>query len=165
MKKIIFMICVLSISLSFAAETSTLPLRGQGQYKWLFLKIYDAKLWAEKSNDIYSKPLLLELKYSRSFKGQDIAEQSIKEIVSSGVPKDQLGELSKKLQEIFPDVKDGDVIAANFNPSSGIVFHLNQSKELGRLADLNFSKTFLNIWLGEKTTAPELRKQLLGEKI
>lgn len=34
-------------------------------------------------------------------------------------------------------------------PKEGIVF-LNKDKELGKLADLNFSKRFLEIWLGEK---------------
>lgn len=168
MKKILFMICLFSLGSSFATEASKLPLRGQGQYTWFLLKIYEAKLWAHGTStgdNIYSGPLVLELKYNRSFKGKDIAEQSIKEIVSSGVAKDQLSELSKMLQGIFPDVKENDVISANFDPKSGIVFHLNQTTELGRITDLNYAKTFLNIWLGEKTSAPELRKKLLGEKV
>lgn len=149
----------------FAAELPKLPLRGQGDYKWLFLHVYEAKLWGEKGDDLYSKPLLLELKYSRSFKGKDIVEQSIKELIKAGSPDSEMGEWKKKLLEIFPDVKEGDIIQASFRPDNGLSFYLNSNKELGRLSDLNSSKTFLNIWLGEKTSAPELRQKLLGQNI
>jgi hypothetical protein len=148
-----------------ALETPTLPLRGQGEYKWLFMSVYEARLLAEKGNDIYSRPLLLELKYSRSFKGKDIVDQSIKELVSAGNDKSQLKEWREKLLGIFPDVKESDVIRASYNPEIGIVFHFNSEKELGRITDLTFSKKFLDIWLGEKTSAPDLRKKLLGSNI
>lgn len=131
----------------------------------MFLSVYEAKLLAEKGNDIYSRPLLLELKYSRSFKGKDIVEQSIKELVSAGNDKSQLEGWREKLLAIFPDVKESDIIHASYNPEAGIVFHFNSEKELGRITDLNFSKKFLDIWLGEKTSAPELRKKLLGNNI
>lgn len=146
-------------------EPAKLPLRGQGQYKWMFLSIYEARLLAEKGNDIYNRPLVLELKYQRDFKGKDIVDQSIKELVSAGHEKSQMEEWRAKLLEIFPNIKEGDIIEARFAPENGIIFHLNSSKELGRIADINFSKKFLDIWLGEKTTAPELRKKLLGNEI
>lgn len=140
-------------------------MRGKGDYKWFFLHIYEAKLWSEKGDALYSRPLMLELKYSRSFKGKEIVEQSIKELVSSGNPKTELEAWRVKLLEIFPDVKPGDSIQASFDPGTGVTFHLNSSKELGRLADVNFARKFLDIWLGEKTSAPELRNKLLGENI
>jgi len=163
-KKIIFILCLFSINLALGWERPELPLRGQGQYSWMFFKVYEAKLWGAKGDDIYSRPLLLELKYNRSFKGKDIAEQSIKEIANADNTKFQSQEWSKKLLEIFPDVKEGDVITASFNPQNGITFYFNQTKEIGRISELEFAKIFLNIWLGEKTSAPELRGNLLGEK-
>lgn len=157
MKRIVFIIFFFSMA-ALATEPPELPLRGQGDYKWLFLHIYEARLWGEKSEDVYSGPLLLELKYSRSFKGKDIVEQSLKELLKAGNLKSDRDEWEKKLLEIFPDVKEGDVIQARFSPRTGIVFYLNSVKELGRLTDLNTSKKFLDIWLGEKTSAPELKK-------
>jgi hypothetical protein len=163
MKTVVFSLCLI-FSLSLYAElTSNLPLRGQGDYKWFFLHIYEAKLWAKKSDDLYSKPLLLELKYKRSFKGSDIVDQSIKELVHSGTPKNELDQWKPKLLEIFPDVKDGDTIQAHYDPETGVTFLFNSTKDLGRLSDLSFSKKFLDIWLGEKTSAQELRNKLLGK--
>lgn len=165
MKFFVFTICIFVTFQAFASESTNLPLRGQGDYKWFMLHVYEAKLWGEKVDDLYSKPLLLELKYSRNFKGKEIAEQSVKELISAGNSREDVEVWKKKLLEIFPDVKEGDTIRASYHPDNGVIFHLNQSRELGRLADLNFSKKFLDIWLGEKTSAPELRKKLLGKNI
>lgn len=159
-----FIISVFSI-VALGSDPANLPLRGQGEYKWLFLHIYEARLWSEGGEDLYSKPLLLELKYKRDFNGKDIAEQSVKELVSAGHPKKEMEEWRKKLVSIFPDVKEGDRILAKYEPKNGITFYLNTDKELGRLPDYDSSKKFLDIWLGEKTSAPELRKQLLGKSI
>lgn len=163
MKVYIFIIFLYSILLTTAV--AGLPLRGQGDYKWLFLHIYEAKLWAEKGDNIYSRPLLLELKYSRSFKGKDIVEQSIKELTNTGSPKLDIEKWRESLLKIFPDVKEGDVIQAKYDPVSGVVFSLNLTKELGRISDPHSSKTFLDIWLGENTSDPELRKILLGQNL
>lgn len=163
MKVFIFIICLYSTYVTAAA--TGLPLRGQGDYKWLFLHIYEAKLWAEQGDNIYSRPLLLELKYSRNFKGKDIVEQSIKELTNAGSPKLDKENWRERLLKIFPDVKEGDVIQAKYDPENGVVFSLNLTKELGRISDLQSSKTFLDIWLGENTSAPELRRILLGQNL
>lgn len=165
MKIIIFTLSLIFMNTVFGVENANLPLRGQGDYKWFFLHVYEARLWGEKTNDLYSRPLLLELKYGRSFKGRDIAKQSAKELTSAGNKQTEVEILTKHLLEIFPDVKEGDTIQASYEPDRGIVFYLNKTKELGRLTDLNFSKKFLDIWLGENTSAPDLRKKLLGINI
>lgn len=161
MKFILSLLFIWSFSLN-AVEPIKPPLRGQGEYKWMFLSIYEAKLLADRGSDLYTKPLVLELKYQRDFKGKDIVDQSIKELLSAGHEKTQMEEWRSKLLEIFPDVKEGDTIEAHFAPEKGILFRLNSAKELGRIADFGFSKKFLDIWLGERTSAPELRKKLLG---
>lgn len=164
-KAILFMLVLFSSSSIWAAEHENLPLRGQANFKWYFLQVYEAKLWGEKIEDIYSKPLKLELKYSRSFKGKDIAEQSIKELANAKIPKEKLDQWKPILLEIFPDVNEGDVIQASYHPKEGVIFRLNSIKEIGRLTDLEFSKKFLDIWLGQNTSAPELRNKLLGNTI
>lgn len=163
MKSFIFIVCSFLFVTAFAVENANLPLRGQGNYKWLFLNIYEAKLWGEKTTDVYSKPLLLELKYLRDFKGKDIANQSAKELTSAGHSKSDVELWKERLLEIFPDVKEGDTIQASYYPDKGVTFYLNKTKELGKINDLNFSQKFLDIWLGKNTTAPDLRNKLLGE--
>lgn len=145
-----------------SALMANLPLRGQGDYKWLFIHVYEAKLWAPIGENLYEGPLKLELTYKRDLKGKDIARQSIVEMTKAGHSNNELQVLEKDLVTIFPDVKKGDSISAHYSPGNGIVFFLNNNIEIGRITNLNFSKKFLDIWLGEKTSAPELRKQLLG---
>lgn len=162
---VIFIFSLMFAQLAPAKTLPELPLLGQGQFKWYFLDVYEAKLWGHKTDDIYSKPLILELKYSRSFSGKDIVEQSLKELVSTGTSKSEIPDWRTKLLAIFVDVNKGDSIHAYYRPESGLTFYFNSSKELGVLAGAEHSKKFLDIWLGSKTNAPELRNKLLGNKI
>ena len=50
----------------------------------------------------------------------------------------------------------------NCGPVSWAVFYKDNT-EIGRIKDPAFSVAFFNIWLGDKTSAPELRRKLLGE--
>ncbi|MBC7538457.1 MAG: chalcone isomerase family protein [Bacteriovorax sp.] len=164
--KLIYLLIAFSLSFSsFSNELSRPPLRGEGEYKWFFFNVYEVKLWAPSAENLYSNSLLLEIKYKKSFKGIDIVKQSEKELVHAGVDSSVVSKWKGKLLEIFPDVKAGDRILASFLPSEGITFYLNSTKELGRIVDLSFSKSFLDIWLGDKTSDPDLRDKLLGRKL
>lgn len=164
MKKIFLMVIFYSAFSCMASDlTSKYPLIGQGEYKWFVLSIYEAKLWGSSSDKLYSGPLLLELRYQRDFKGKDIVRQSEKELLNTGINDSIIKEWRETLLAIFPDIKEGDRILASFDPANGITFFLNSTKELGQIRDLNFSKSFMDIWLGEKTSAPVLRDKLLGK--
>lgn len=146
------------------SDELNLPLMGKGFYSWFFINIYEATFWARPDTELYTSPLVLELHYKRNFKGRDIVDQSLKELSRGGISDKELEVWKLKLIEIFPDVKQEDKIQARFTPQTGIAFYLNSNKELGRIEDVNFSKKFLDIWLGEKTSAPDLRLKLLGLK-
>jgi hypothetical protein len=164
--KIINLLLVFSLSFSaFAAEIPQPPLLGQAEFKWFFFSVYDVKLWAPDAKKLYSNVLLLEIKYKQKFKGIDIAKQSEKELLHAGIEMAVVDKWRSILLEIFPDINAGDRILASFHPTEGITFYLNSNKVLGHIADLSFSKNFLDIWLGEKTSEPELRDKLLGLKL
>ena len=154
---------VLSILLSSAFSQSFGELRGAGKYTWFFIDVYEAKLYGPKVSDLYSKPFSLELKYMREFKGEDIVKQSEKELKSAGLEESIINKWRAPMLKIFPNVKEGDKITASFYPDKGVVFTLNTKNELGRIADLDFSRHFMNIWLGPKTSDPDLRDKLLGK--
>ena len=165
--KTLFLFLLLGICSSFAEEKiSPLSqnLRGKFQYTWFFMDIYQAKLWAPNDIEVFSVPFTLELIYSRDFDGEDIVNQSIKELTGQGLSREYLEKKKEVLLEIFPNIKEGDSIMAQYTPEKGTVFYLNQKKKLGSIVDKTFSVEFLNIWLGEKTSSPELRAALLGSK-
>jgi hypothetical protein len=168
MKKIVFAISLFTFFLYpvYANEASTKPLsrmlRGEVHYSWLIFDVYHAKLWAPKGEDIFSKPFTLELKYKRDFLGSDITDRSVTELKGQGVNKDLLSKWDGKLRSIFPDIKKGDTIFANFNPSNGVTFILNGNKNIGVIKEQGFSIAFMNIWLGPKTSEKDMRNKLLG---
>jgi hypothetical protein len=140
-------------------------LRGEIHFSWLFFDVYHAKLWAENSIPIYSKPFTLELIYKRELKGSDITDRSISEMLAQGVDKDVLDNWEKRLKTIFPDVENGDKIYASYRPMKGVEFYLNSTTKLGVIKDKEFSILFMNIWLGAKTSEQEMRIKLLGDLI
>jgi hypothetical protein len=162
LKKLIFVICVVFSFSSDLFSEENLPLRGEGDYTWYLLHVYQAKLYTVPGENLYLNPLVLELKYSRSLKGKDIADRSIKELIHAEVDQNSIDQLKPILIDIFPDVNNGDNIKATFDPKTGIIFYFNSTKILGKLTDLKLAKSFLDIWLGEKTNAKDLRNQLLG---
>jgi hypothetical protein len=165
MKKILLIFLFVSPLLSFGdVRPLGNQVLGEGTYSWFFFDVYKATLRSESKDNLFEKPLSLELVYLRNFSGSDISKQSVIELESQGVSTEELKEWSKLLDGLFPNVKDGDQILANYDPSEGLTFYLNRSTKLGRISSIDYSKSFLNIWLSKKSSAKELRKKLLGMK-
>ena len=161
MKKLICILIYIFLSSNVCAK---LPLKliGKGDYTFFFMDVYEASLWAQSNKNIYEGRLRLELKYKMNFKGRDIVKQTKKEFLNADIDELKSNKWSTALDSIFPDVSKGDRIEASFSPSSGIKFYLNEDSFLGEVKDIEFSKSFLNIWLGPKSSDPQLRDRLLG---
>lgn len=144
-----------------------LRLMGQGTLRWFGLRVYDGQLWSNTDPQSFNykrDTAWLELKYARNFEGKKIAERSIDEIEEIGAGTEaKRQEWLKKLSEIFPDVKEGHTLSAFFQPGKGIQFFKNGQPH-AKLEDLELSEAFMGIWLDPKTSAPEMRKQLIGLK-
>jgi hypothetical protein len=165
MKKIIFILLFSFIQLSLSAQIPRMSdnLLGKGDLSWLFFDVYEARLWATDATSLYEKPFSLELTYKMEFDGEDIVEQTLKELKHLGEEEESLKKWKPDLMAIFPNIKKGDTITANYHPEKGLSFYLNLEKKLGAIKDQALSVKFLNIWLSEKSRAPKLRKKLLGD--
>lgn len=142
-------------------------LKATGSFRWFGLKIYDAALWLPANADVgglYERPFALKLTYARRLSGQAIADSSADEMerLEQGNSA-QRKEWLKKMTALFPDVKAGDAITGIFQPGRGVLFYLNQDV-LGSIEDEAFGRAFFAIWFDERTRAPELRANLLGQK-
>ncbi|MFZ6656372.1 chalcone isomerase family protein [Undibacterium sp. TJN19] len=175
-------LAVLLICSGFAAAQSTntvapphvreeIPqasLQGSGSFRWFGLHIYDAALWtgpeAYTPDGGKTARFALDLHYARTLYGKKIAEASIEEI-----EKLKLGTAEKRqhwlaqMKALFPDVKEGNHITGIYIPNEAARFYFN-GKLLGEIRDAEFAHAFFAIWLDKKTSAPELRKNLLGSK-
>jgi Chalcone isomerase-like len=131
---------------------------------WGF-KVYDAQLWAQPEfnpQDYLRRAFALELSYLRSFDGNAIAERSIKEMRGIGsMSEAQAAQWLAQMRKIFPDIAKGDRLVGLHKPGIGAVFSFN-GKPVGEIADPEFSRLFFGIWLSPKTSAPQLRRELLG---
>lgn len=136
---------------------------GQGRLKVLFWSVFDASLYASGGSWSREKPFALSLSYLRDLSGESIVDSSVSEIRGQGMDDEaKLARWSKAMAAIFPDVDDKTTITGIMNEERHTVFYRN-GEHIGTISDPEFSQYFFDIWLGEDTSQPELRIQLLNE--
>jgi hypothetical protein len=141
--------------------TSEKPL-GTGQLSWLVFDAYTAELWCDAGVWSYDVPFALRIKYEMDFSKTDLIERTFKEIEGQQkLTSAQREGLDLALQASFPDVAENDTITAVYQPNGVTTFYHN-GEETGTITDKTLSQRFFDIWLGEKTSEPKLRKKLLG---
>jgi len=137
---------------------------GQARLSMFFFDIYGAALIAPNGEFAEEKPFALELTYLREFEGKEIASRSGDERRKLGVKDEvKLAKWYQEMQDIFPDVKEGQTITGVVDNDKVSHFYFN-NKLVGKVHDPEFSKWFFNIWLHEKTSEPKVRERLLGLK-
>jgi hypothetical protein len=98
----------------------------------------------------------------RDFDGEDIASRSIDEMRKQGMNDEiKLAKWYEKMQQIFPNVAEGQTITGIVDAEQTSHFYFNDSFA-GAVSDPEFSQWFFNIWLSEKTSEPKMRESLLG---
>lgn len=163
---IILLLSALSVS---AAERSLLnqhipePQKvGEGSLTYLFWHVYDATLYASDGHWQPEQPHALSLTYQRALEGKQIADRSIEEMRRQGINDElKMASWHRQLTKILPDVDEGTVLTGIYTEAKTTVFYQSDTK-LGEIDDPDFGKHFFAIWLGENTSAPNLRKQLLA---
>jgi hypothetical protein len=139
-------------------------LTGKGTLSVFFMHIYDATLYTSNGQMDNKQPFILSITYHHHFSGSDIVDRSIQEIKLQGfLDKEKLDQWYKDMKTIIPDVHKGTVLTALFIPGEKTIFY-HDADPVGQINDPDFTKQFANIWLGERTSKPTLRNQLLGKK-
>lgn len=134
---------------------------GQGEMKVAFWHIYDAALYAPDGKYSPDRPYALKLVYRQDIKGKKISETSGQEMRKNGLTdKKRLAEWSAQMGKIFPDVRPGDSLTGVYTGNKTVFCH--GDRKIGAIHGHDFARHFFGIWLSEKTSAPSLRRQLLG---
>ncbi len=135
---------------------------GQGDFRFLFFDLYEARLYAPRGQYRPQEPVALELIYARRLYGDRIAKASIDEMRRMGVNDEKiLTEWGQKMTTIFPDVNKGTRLVGSYRPQKGTRFY-RDGQFIGQVMGDNFAKAFFGIWLDENTRAPRLRTKLIG---
>jgi len=148
-----------------SAVRSSVPsaeLVGEGRLRILGFRVFDAKLYAPDGEYDPDNAFALELTYLRSFSGDAIANETIKEISRQGYQNSaKLNAWGRTLESLFPDVEPGQSITGVRTASGGTVFYFG-NRNIGAINDREFTSRFFSIWLGNNTRNPGLRAQLVG---
>lgn len=145
--------------------TGPLLLAGQGQMRFLGLRIYDARLWVGSEFEVQrfeAHPLALELTYHRAFSAQAIAERSVQEMAHQrALTPEQIARWTAQLAQWLPDVQAGDQLTGVHLPGQGMQLWQG-GQPLQTLADAELARYFFGIWLSPQTSQPQLRSALLA---
>jgi len=148
-----------------AAELPGARLQGSGRMRHFGFLVCDARLWTRPGFDaagFQRQPLALELQYARALSGVGIAEASLDQMRHVGdVPAAKADGWLVEMSAAFPDVVKGDRITGVLRPRESARFFVNGTlrREIG---DPDFADRFFGIWLSPRTSAPSLRRDLIG---
>jgi hypothetical protein len=138
---------------------------GSARLKVFGFQVYDARLWAApdfQATAYDESRFALEISYLRSFDNNAVADRSIKEMRKLGkFSEAQQAQWLAQMRAIFPDIAKGDRLTGIHQPGVGAAFIFN-GKPIGEIKDAEFARLFFGIWLSPQTSAPEMRRELLG---
>ena len=157
-------VCVLLL-LSAEAFGQTLPQHwkriGEAELSILWFDVYNAELLSADGRYAGTKtPLILKLNYRRNISQQDLLEETQKQMTKFAVT-DQTDQWLTMLSQIWPDIRKGDQLAFWIDQKSTGHFFYNE-RWIGSLPDPAFSDAFIQIWLSDKSSYPNLAKKLRG---
>jgi hypothetical protein len=136
---------------------------GEGRLSYMIWDVYDATLYAPDGSWRSDQPFALQLSYLRDIAGKKIADRSVEEMRVQGFTDEvRLADWHTQMRSIFPDVSEGFILTGIFISSGETIFYEN-NREIGRIKDPEFGHQFFNIWLSPRTSAPDLRRKLLGQ--
>lgn len=150
----------------FPQQIAALDFRGQAQYHWLWMDLYDAELWSAKPisqrHEIFAMRHALRLTYDRDFDRALLIDASL-DLLAKQAPltPEQQRAWRTDLELIFPSVRAGESIAALYDPKGLIHFYLNDQPK-GSIHDPLFARRFMAIWLGADSKFPEKGARLMG---
>jgi hypothetical protein len=129
----------------------------------VIVHIYDAALYAHQNFNAtqpYTYPMALSVKVGRPFRSTTIVRQMVKEMSRQNLPATTIASYEKTFSNIVPSVEENDTLTGVYTPKAGWSLWF-KGKQLGEWQDDQFAKAFFDIWLGENTSQPDMRKQLL----
>jgi hypothetical protein len=137
---------------------------GNATHEVVFWEIYELSLYAEDQPFSGSPPYALEIEYKQGFTADIIADKSIALIREQEYSNEmRLAEWHSQLMDIFPDVSKGTVLTGIYTDDKQTAFYCD-GEYVGKIKDPEFGQYFFNIWLGEDSTEPRLRRELIGSE-
>ena len=136
---------------------------GQGRLSYMLWDVYDVVLYAPGGDWQFDEPFALQLSYLRDIPGKKIADRSVEEIRAQGFTDEvRLADWHAQMSSFFPNVHEGVTLTGVYTNAGETIFY-EDDRKIGHVKDPEFSRQFFNIWLSPQTSAPDLRRKLLGQ--
>jgi hypothetical protein len=134
---------------------------GEADLSILWFDVYNAELLSADGRYLGSKtPLILKLNYRRNISQRDLLDETQKQIEKFARTA-QTDRWLAKLSQIWPSIKKGDQLAFWVDQKNIGHFFYN-TNWIGSLEDPAFSSAFIQIWLSDNSSYPDLAKKLRG---
>ncbi|MEZ5824070.1 MAG: hypothetical protein R3C97_04825 [Geminicoccaceae bacterium] len=135
---------------------------GHGRFTYLFWDVYDATLFAPGGLYDPNAPHLLALTYLRDLDGDEIVERSFEEMRRQGPIQPADEKIWRdRLDAAIDDVSEGVTLAC-LREKDGTSRFFRDAIETVEVSDPELTRRFLGIWLADTTSAPDLRRELVG---
>jgi len=135
---------------------------GSATLKVWFWTIYDSRLYTPDGDFEGIEPgLALELDYRRDIKTGELIKRTRSEWQKLELYEDGQEAWLEQLAALWPDIRDGDELVLHVGDDLASRFYYN-GEQIGEIANAEFTRQFLAIWLSEKSSYPKLRDQLVG---
>jgi hypothetical protein len=138
---------------------------GETTFSVFFWDIYKSRLSTTTGNyPIVNKneKLMYEINYLADISKADLIRRTIEQWVHIGVDEKTYRAFIPQLTKIWPDIVAGDTLSLLIHNDKSEFYWNN--RYIGDVNSPVFGKVFLDIWLSENTSQPELRTELLGDK-
>jgi hypothetical protein len=145
-------------------EQENFTLVGKTTFSILFWDLYQSDLLTTSGNypiQGNNDKLIFNIHYLTDISSDDLIKRTVEQWQHLGLTPNEYKLYLPILARIWPDINKGDRLSLfiNYNQSS---FYLNY-KFIGKIDSPAFSQIFLDIWLSDNTSQPELRLELLGK--
>ena len=155
---------ILLLALAATAQEASLQLVGEARLKILFWSVYDSRLYtADGRYEEGQRPVRLDIEYLREVDADDLVARTAREWQRQSIPQQVKQQWLQQLAQIWPDVSTNDVLSLRVDAHQRSTFYLN-GEPLGTIEESSFGQHFLGIWLSPKTSHPDLRLALIGQR-
>ena len=159
------LVLLLSLLCSFGLQAAPLEdLRevGSARLKVLFWTVYDSTLYTEDGDYEGVEPgLALEITFGFNVPAAELIRRTAKEWDKRNLSPPEQSPWLDQLTGLLPDVNKGDTLVLYVDNNLYSNFYSNEQLS-GTIADSDFTRNFLAIWLDEETDYPRYRRQLTG---
>ncbi|MFT4874744.1 chalcone isomerase family protein [Congregibacter sp.] len=144
-------------------EQASLLKVGEARLKFLFWSVYDSRLYTlSGAYNEGERPLKLEIQYLLDITADALLERTLMEWSNMGRSHPSQEQWRSELANIWTDIQSGDVLSLELDSANRSTFRRN-GELLGHIEDPEFGQEFVDIWLSEDCTRPDIRQALLGK--